>query len=290
MNLLACKGKFITGQSDITNLGKELLEMMKKKDTVGGSSNTGKKISKGKIILSVILLILLVGIVGVVKYLTFSLPADEEALNAMVSTSEVTVEEVGNTIVFTPVKETPTVGYIYYPGGQVEPESFAYAASEIAKSGIQVVIQKMPFNLAMFGKDRGFQVIDQYKDIKEWYIGGFSLGGVSACMAASEKPEAFKGVILYASYTTKDYALTDSGLRVLSLSGGKDGLATPEKIQKNKKYLPENTEFFEILGGNHTQFAIYGNGKLQKGDNEPGLTRMEQQEIAIKKSIEFIKQ
>lgn len=227
---------------------------------------------------------------GVIKYLTFSLSADEEALLAMNSTSEVKVEEIGTTIVFTPTKTLPTKGFIYYPGGQVEPESFAYAANEIAKSGIMVVIQKMPFNLAMIGKDRGFQIIDTYEAIEQWYIGGFSLGGVSACMAASRQPESFSGVILYASYTTKGYALTDLGLQVLSLSGSNDGLATKAKIEKAKPYLPKDTIYLEIEGGNHTQMAIYGGGNLQKGDNKAGISRIDQQKVLIEKTTAFILQ
>ncbi|MBA4688993.1 MAG: alpha/beta hydrolase [Candidatus Galacturonibacter soehngenii] len=249
---------------------------------------TGKKHINGKRIILLISVIVFILLIGVIKYLTFSLPANEEALLAMKSTSEVTVEEIGSTIVFTPTKTLPTKGYIYYPGGQVEPESFAYAASEIAKSGIMVVIQKMPFNLAMFGYNRGFQVIDTYESIEQWYIGGFSLGGVSACMAAFKQPEPFRGVILYASYTTKGYPLTDLNLEVLSLSGSNDGLATKDKIEKAKPYLPKDTTYLEIEGGNHTQMAIYGGDNLQKGDNKAEISRMEQQKILIEKTTDFI--
>lgn len=251
---------------------------------------TGKKFINKKRIILIISVIVFILLIGVIKYLTFSLPADEEALLAMNSSSEVKVDQIGTTIVFTPTKTLPTTGYIYYPGGQVEPESFAYAASEIAKSGIMVVIQKMPFHLAMFGKDRAFQIIDTYQSIEQWYIGGFSLGGVSACMAASKQPEQFNGVILYASYTTKGYALTELGLQVLSLSGSNDGLATKYKIEMAKPYLPKDTIYLEIEGGNHTQMAIYGGGNLQKGDNEAGISRMEQQKILIEKTTDFILQ
>ncbi len=255
------------------------------------SSNTNKnrmKYTKKKILVSVLILLLLIAIVGVVNYLSFSLSADEEARNAMTSTSEVMVEQIGNTIVFTPTDTSPTIGYIYYPGGQVEPESFAYAAREIAKSGIKVIIQKMPFNLAILGKDRAFSVIETYTDIERWYIGGFSLGGVCSCMVASKNPDIFEGVILYASYTTKNYSLVDSELKVLSISGGNDGLATPEKIENGKFYLPDDTKYIQIEGGNHTQFAIYGGGNLQKGDNEAAISRMEQQKIVIDETVAFI--
>lgn len=263
--------------------------MKKQEENVTKSTKKEKiHISKKKVALAAIVIVLFVLIIGVARYLSFCLPADAEALAAMNSTKEVTVEQVDNTIVFTPTNCEPTVGYIYYPGGQVEPESFAYAASEIAKSGVTVIIQRMPFNLAMFGKDRAFDVIDSHPKIDKWYIGGFSLGGVSACMAASKNADEFEGIILYASYTTKNYSLADSNLKVLSLSGTNDGLATPDKIEKNKIYLPQDTKYVAIPGGNHTQFAIYGEGQLQKGDNEASLSRMEQQDVVIKETVDFI--
>lgn len=146
----------------------------------------------------------------------------------------------------------------------------------------------MPFNLAMFGKDKAYDIIQEYDTIESWYLSGFSLGGISACMALSQDATPFDGLILYASYTTKDYDLSSTNLRVLSISGTNDGLATPEKIENGKIYLPKDTIFYEIEGGNHTQNAIYGEGKLQKGDYPASLDRMEQQNSIIQKTVEFL--
>lgn len=244
--------------------------------------------NKFKIIIETLIVLLLICTIGIVRYLNFSLPADEEAIMAMSSSSLVQVEDTGDTISFMPTDQVPTTGLIYYPGGQVEPESFAYAAREIAAKGYLVVIQKMPFNLAMFGKDKAYDIVEQYKDIDSWYLSGFSLGGISACMALSQDATPFDGLILYASYTTKDYDLSHSNLRVLSINGSNDGLATPEKIEKGKIYLPKDTIFYTIEGGNHTQNAIYGEGNLQKGDNEASIDRMTQQTIIIEKTVEFL--
>jgi dienelactone hydrolase len=249
-----------------------------------------KSITKKKLISFIIAIILIIVTINIIKYLSFYLPADEAATAAMASTEEITVEEAGNTIIFTPTNREPSIGYIYYPGGQVEPESFAYAASEIAKSGVKVIIQRMPFNLAIFGKNRAFSIIDSYDNIDKWYIGGFSLGGVVACMAAADHPDIFDGIVLYASYTTKSNSLVDSEIKTLSLSGGNDGLATPTKIEDTKKYLPADTKYVQIPGGNHTQMAIYGEGNLQSGDNVASLSRMEQQKIIIDETVEFLNQ
>ncbi len=39
-----------------------------------------------------------------------------------------------------------------------------------------------------------------------------------------------------------------------------EGLATPDTIGKGKTLLPPDTLFLQIEGGNHTQFALYGEG------------------------------
>lgn len=246
--------------------------------------------NKFKVVISTLLVLLLIGTIGIIRYLNFSLPADEQAITAMASTSLVQVKDTEDVIVFMPTDQQPTTGLIYYPGGQVEPESFAYAAREIAAQGYLVVIQKMPFNLAMFGKDRAYDIVNNYEFIDHWYLSGFSLGGISACMALSQDATPFDGLILYASYTTKDYDLSHSNLKVLSINGSNDGLATPEKIENGKAYLPADTIFYTIEGGNHTQNAIYGEGNLQKGDNEASIDRMEQQNIIIEKTVEFLNQ
>lgn len=247
-----------------------------------------RKIRKGRIVISAIILMIVIAAIAITDYLSFTMPADEAAMTAMKSTPQVIVRETDETITFTPLADEPVTGLIYYPGGRVEPQSFAYAASKIASRGFLVIIQKMPFNLAMLGKDRGYQLTEQHEKIENWYLSGFSLGGVSACMSLSEEKAPFLGLILYASYTTKEYDLAGSGLRVLSVTGSNDGLSTVDKIEKNKEYLPPGTIFHEIDGGNHTQFAVYGNGELQKGDYEASIDRMEQQDIVVAETVKFL--
>ena len=60
---------------------------------------------------------------------------------------------------------------------------------------------------------------------------------VAASMVTSDNPDKFEGIILYASYTTKKYSLANTDLKVLSLSGSNDGLATPEKIEEGKDFF-----------------------------------------------------
>jgi dienelactone hydrolase len=243
---------------------------------------------KMKVALTIGAAFILIFILGIYRYLSFSIPADEEALVSLFSTKQVEVIETDTTIAFKPLDQIPTTALIYYPGGQVAPESFAYAANQIAQEGYLVIIQKMPFELAFFGVDKAFDIVHSYAEIEQWYLSGFSLGGVAASVALSKDASLFDGLILYASYTTKNYDLSTTSLRVLSLSGSNDALATPEKIQNAKVFLPQETTFIEIEGGNHTQFAIYGNRQLQKGDGKANITRMEQQKIIIEETLAFL--
>jgi hypothetical protein len=60
---------------------------------------------------------------------------------------------------------------------------------------------------------------------------------------------------------------------VVSISGSKDGLATPDKIEASKKLLPASTKFVVIDGGDHAQFGDYG---PQDGDNAATVSQADQ--------------
>ncbi len=110
----------------------------------------------------------------------------------------------------------------------------------------------------------------------------------SSAFALANKESRYEKLILYASYTDEKHTLRDKPLRVLSISGTNDGLATLEKIEKGKTLLPPDTEFLQIEGGNHTQFALYGGGKLQKGDKVATLPAIKQQQMIIDATVDFL--
>ena len=86
-----------------------------------------------------------------------------EALVAMESTATVTVED-GRPITFTPTGGAAS-GLIIYPGGFVEPRSYAPAAHALASEGIFVAIVPMPFSLAVLGSSRADGVIEDHPEI-----------------------------------------------------------------------------------------------------------------------------
>ena len=55
--------------------------------------------------------------------------------------------------------------------------------------------------------------------------------------------------------------------------GSEDNVLNQEKYEKNKKNLPKNFYEYEIEGGCHSYFGMYG---LQNGDGVPSIENDEQ--------------
>ena len=149
----------------------------------------------------VILAVIIVAVVGFARWVGNSYQANEKAVEACSESDMISVTQ-GDYIEFMP-KETPTKGFIFYPGGLVEPKAYAPLCRKIAQQGYLVVIPKMTCNLAVLSPDKAETVQQKHADIKTWAIGGHSLGGVVASKYASTH-SSISGVVLYASYPQGD--------------------------------------------------------------------------------------
>ncbi|MDD1667977.1 MAG: alpha/beta hydrolase, partial [Methanomicrobiales archaeon] len=145
-------------------------------------------------------ILLLAGITLFIAWGLTPLGPAPEALAAMESNANVTVQDRGDFIVFTPAGNSPITGFILYPGGHVDHRSYAPIAQEIASRGYMVTIVRMPLSLAVFGTDRADLVITAYPAIRYWIIGGHSLGGSMAASYARGHPLRVQGLALLASY------------------------------------------------------------------------------------------
>jgi pimeloyl-ACP methyl ester carboxylesterase len=206
-----------------------------------------------------------------------------EALDAMQSDEAVTVESAP-WLAFRPAQEQPIAGLIFYPGGRVDPRSYAPAAHAMATQGYLVVITPMPLNLAVFAPGRAAEVIATYPEIHFWAIGGHSLGGAMAANFARQNPSQVMGVFLWASYPSEKDDLSALDLQVVSIYGTLDGVATPETVLAAQPLLPASTRWMAIQGGNHAQFGWYGD---QPGDTPAMISREEQQEQAIAATLDL---
>jgi pimeloyl-ACP methyl ester carboxylesterase len=207
-----------------------------------------------------------------------------EALAALESDAEVQVE-TEPWLVFRPLADNPTVGLVLYPGGHVDPRSYAPAAHALAQEGYLVVIVPMPLNLAVFAPDRAAEVMAAFSEVGHWAVGGHSLGGAMAARFASQNPEAVQGLVLWAAYPASTDDLSGHPLAVTSISATNDGLATEDKIAASRPLLPGDTSWVAIEGGNHAQFGWYG---PQSGDGTATISREEQQRQIVAATLELL--
>ena len=191
--------------------------------------------------------------------------ADDIAVAAMSSATDVTVEQKGNAIAFIP--EDAETGLIFYPGGKVEYAAYAPLMRALADNGVLGVLVRMPLNLAVLDMNAADGIPEQYPQIKHWYIGGHSLGGSMAASHAAKNTSAYEGLVLLASYSTAD--LSTSGIPVISIFGSKDGVLDKEKYAEYRRNFPTVFEEHIIEGGCHAGFGSYG---PQDGDGVPTIT------------------
>jgi pimeloyl-ACP methyl ester carboxylesterase len=232
----------------------------------------------------ILYLALMIGILFAASFVDWALNTPQpmaEAFQALQPDEDIQIEN-DSLIVFMPQK--PKAGFVLYPGGRVDPVSYAPAAREIAAAGYLVVITPAPLNLAFFAPDQVNAVMRYFPTIEHWIIGGHSLGGVMAANYVSRNPTAVDGLVLWASYPAQTDDLSGLNVPVLSLSGSLDGLSTVEKIQNSLKFLPSTAIVQTIEGGNHAQFGWYGS---QPGDRPALISREEQQAIITRETIAF---
>jgi hypothetical protein len=104
-----------------------------------------------------------------------------------------------------------------------------------------------------------------------------------AASYAHDHPSTVNGLSLWASYPIASDSTADrTDLAVSSISGTNDGLATPADIEASIPFLPVQTEFLAIEGGNHAQFGWYGD---QAGDLPATITREEQQAATVEATL-----
>lgn len=241
-----------------------------------------RKILRNFLIVLVVSLLLAIG--GAAVWVGNPAQPMPEAIAALESDNEVNVDQAP-WLSFAASSGVVNTGLIFYPGGLVDPRAYAPTMHAIAAQGFLTVVVPMPLNLAVFGANNADDVMAAHPEIEHWVIGGHSLGGSMAARYADEHPNTIQGLLLLASYPAGDNDLSAADLRVVSISGTLDGLATPEKIDASREMLPPSTLFVPIEGGNHAQFGWYG---AQNGDNGASITREAQQAIVIQTAVDLL--
>jgi pimeloyl-ACP methyl ester carboxylesterase len=237
-----------------------------------------------RIVAGVLLIVFLLAVAGFVIWAETPLGPMPEALQALKTDDTVRVES-DSFITFWPQNQEPVSGVVLYPGGRVDPRSYAPAARAIAEYGYLAVITPMPLNLAVLNSSAAEDVITAYPEIKTWIVGGHSLGGTMAAGYAEANADIVDGLLLWASYPADDALSARSAPSVLSIYATNDGLSTLEDIEASRANLPQHTRWVEITGGNHAQFGWYGE---QPGDGQATISRLEQQEQIVAGTVQFL--
>lgn len=197
--------------------------------------------------------------------------ADDVAVAVMKNDDTLRIQD---NMIILPTATPSDTALIFYPGAKVEYTAYLPILEKLRKNGITCVLVKMPFNLAIFDQNAADKVFKELPDIKNWYIGGHSLGGAMASSYAAKHKDKVKGLILLGAYIYGDV----SPQNALTVYG-----TLNSDLEKNINYT-ENVVIIE--GGNHAQFGNYGE---QRGDPPATINREEQQDIAVKAIMDFIR-
>jgi hypothetical protein len=194
-------------------------------------------------------------------------------------------ERVRGWTVFAPEGE-PIAGFVFYPGGLVDPIAYAPWLRRLADGGVLAVLVPMPLDLAVFGIGRAAEVIAAFPQVTAWAIGGHSLGGAMASEFVKRDPDAVAGLVLLASYPAASTDLSALPIRAVSTYGTENGVTPPEGFAASMVRLPPGSELVVIDGGNHAGFGHYG---PQAGDGVATIDRLEQQRQAAETALAFLR-
>ena len=220
------------------------------------------------------ILILLAG--GIFLYTTDFYHAEPIALESLNSADGVAIIPTDYGWFFDGPSEEKAM--IFYPGGKVEEAAYAPLLRQLAAEGMDACLVRMPLHLALLGIQKADTVMAEHR-YEHWYIGGHSLGGVSAAFYAANNTEKLDGVILLAAYPVKQL---NNRLKTVMIYGSEDKVLNMVKFAEHRVLASTDAVVTCIAGGNHSQFGSYG---IQKGDGIAQITPEEQ----IRKTVESIR-
>lgn len=235
---------------------------------------------KKRKILYTILIIVVLLFLAIFIYLNIYYHADKEVYDYLKNTEEVKVTKISDGYFFDGYGENDAI--IFYPGAKVETESYATLMYKIAKEGIDCFLINMPFRIAFFGSNKASDIIKEYK-YDNYIMMGHSLGGVVATSYLNKHEDKVNTIIYLASYPNEKL---NENTKMLSIYGSEDKVLSKKAYENSKDNWSSIAVEFKIEGGNHANFANYGN---QKGDGTSTIDRETQQNLTVSKIVEFIR-
>ena len=217
----------------------------------------GRRVSRGKRLALTAAAVLIVLAGAFFWYVSDYYHAEGVALEVMAGEDGIEVRD--NLTVLTPSYPTDTA-LIFYPGAKVEASAYLPLLDQLRRT-------------AIFDADAAGEVMEQFPEVKHWYIAGHSMGGAMASQYAAGHPVRVEGLILLGAYLYGDYPPADT----LTVYGSLNQ-SVEDKIDYTENVV-------EIQGGNHAQFGNYG---PQKGDTPAAISAEEQQAQTVEAVADFI--
>ncbi len=240
--------------------------------------------SRRRWVLLVVALIVLGFLFAAIRWATFARPPLPEAVAALESDAQVNVTQT-SWLTFVPAQTTPDKGFIFYPGGRINPQGYAPLMRAIAEAGYLVVVPEMPINMAVFQPNIADEIMAAHPEVTGWAIGGHSVGGTAAAQYARSHPEAVDGLSIWASYPAGTADLSTFDLPVSVVYGSLDPRANDESVLARRDLLPANTDYVRIDGGDHHQFGSY---EIEPDEHLATLGAEEQQRQIIQATLDLL--
>jgi len=242
---------------------------------------TQKRSNKKRWLLIAILLVFVGLLLWGINWATYARPPLPEAVAALESDELVEVTQ-DPWLTFSPAQTAPETGFIFYPGGRIDPKGYASLMQRIAAEGYLVVVPEMPINMAVFDANVADEIIAAYPEISNWSIGGHSVGGTAAAQYINTHPEEIDGLVIWASFPADNADLSGSDLPVTLIYGTEDPKVNDESVAARKHLLPDDTNYVRIEGGGHHHFGSY---EIKPEEHQAIIGADEQQEIIIQATL-----
>ena len=207
----------------------------------------------------------------------------KEYLSPYLLTKKVEISKIDESTILFKSENNNKSALIFYPGAFVEYTAYKPLLAAIANRGINCFLLKMPLNFPLFNINAANKIKKKFSKIKNWYIGGHSLGAVSASFHLNFNLTGFKGAIFLSSYSLMDFSKSD--VRILSIFGTEDKIINLKYYRAFKNKYRKNFKEIIIKGGNHSYFGMYG---TMKKDGIPKITNIEQIDFTANEITNFI--
>lgn len=216
---------------------------------------------------------------AVAVWLATPLGPDAQAVRSLEPGDGITVARTAWGWEFSPASSTPATGVVIYPGGRVDPRSYAPLARGLAQSGYRAIIVRMPLGLAVLSPHRADRAIAAHPEIRRWAMVGHSLGGAMAAAHVAKRPGRYAALVLLAAYPPDAVDLSqETTLSVTALAGSADTVLDAHAFAASRLRLPGRSLVATVEGANHAQWGSYG---AQRGDSEAAITPEAQTAIAV---------